>query len=189
MLRFNSVQVDDRDRPVGKMPRIIATNVRLSSCYYFYKYYINIIVQVLWNPFDDIVPRFAPVPDKKDDKPKAEKKGTKSDTSIIIHKFTFHFSIRNFSLLSFGDEAEEEEGSFVMAPKVKLSSAPPAPGSSLSLLNLIMGLISFVAKKGKVSVGGIDEEEAEAAPKEDQRPAEVSSKLSSAFFPFSILLK
>ncbi|CAH9126600.1 unnamed protein product [Cuscuta epithymum] len=76
LLSLGEIETDKEDRPLDP-PKILS-------------------VEVLWNPFDDIIPRVKPkdasVPsaesDKKDKKQKAKK---------------------NLNLLSFGEEAEEEE--------------------------------------------------------------------------------
>jgi len=73
LLRFNTIEVDSDDKPV-KPPKILS-------------------VQVVWNPFDDIVVREISKPEK----PKEEK--PKINAPIV----------RNFNLLSFGDEAKEDE--------------------------------------------------------------------------------
>lgn len=75
MLRLAEVDTDDEERPLNPH--------RIKSC------------EVLFNPFDDIIPREIKKPkkEKPDEKVKTLKpKGTK-----------------NFNLLSFGEEAEEEE--------------------------------------------------------------------------------
>lgn len=75
MLRLTEVDIDDDERP--RNPH------RIKSC------------EVLFNPFDDIIPREIKKPKKEKQEEEVKKlkpKGTK-----------------NFSLLSFGEEAEEEE--------------------------------------------------------------------------------
>lgn len=75
MLRLTEVDIDDEERP--RNPH------RIKSC------------EVLFNPFDDIIPREIKKPKKEkaeEEIKKLKPKGTK-----------------NFSLLSFGEEAEEEE--------------------------------------------------------------------------------
>ncbi|GAB1298527.1 Spliceosome-associated protein CWC27 homolog [Apodemus speciosus] len=73
MLRLTEVDIDDEERP--RNPH------RIKSC------------EVLFNPFDDIIPREIKKPKKE--KPEEEVKKLKPKG--------------NFSLLSFGEEAEEEE--------------------------------------------------------------------------------
>ncbi|XP_078428910.1 cyclophilin-like peptidyl-prolyl cis-trans isomerase family protein [Wolffia australiana] len=75
LLRIGEVETDKNDRPISPVPRINS-------------------VEVLWNPFDDIVPRRVPEAEKG---PPPEKKETKIK------------AVKNFKLLSFGEEAEEEE--------------------------------------------------------------------------------
>ncbi|XP_006875357.1 PREDICTED: peptidyl-prolyl cis-trans isomerase CWC27 homolog [Chrysochloris asiatica] len=75
MLRLTEVDIDDEERP--RNPH------KIKNC------------EVLFNPFDDIIPREIKKPKKEkpdEDVKKLKPKGTK-----------------NFSLLSFGEEAEEEE--------------------------------------------------------------------------------
>ncbi|PIN21549.1 Peptidyl-prolyl cis-trans isomerase [Handroanthus impetiginosus] len=74
LLQLGEVETDKDDRPLDPLPKILS-------------------VEVLWNPFDDIVPRIIrakslPSPEKKEAKQKVTKK---------------------LNLLSFGEEAEEEE--------------------------------------------------------------------------------
>ncbi|CAH6787619.1 Cwc27 [Phodopus roborovskii] len=75
MLRLTEVDIDDEERP--RNPH------RVKSC------------EVLFNPFDDIIPREIKRPKKE--KPEEEIKKLKPKGT------------KNFSLLSFGEEAEEEE--------------------------------------------------------------------------------
>jgi peptidyl-prolyl cis-trans isomerase SDCCAG10 len=75
LLKMNDFEVDQNDRPIYP-PKILST-------------------EILYNPFDDIVPRVLPskvVDIKADTSTKETQKG-----------------VKKFSLLSFGDEAEEEE--------------------------------------------------------------------------------
>ncbi|KAM7510806.1 hypothetical protein LguiB_009681 [Lonicera macranthoides] len=91
LLSFADIETDKDDRPLESPPKIIS-------------------VEVLWNPFDDIVPRVAPAKslppstidtDNRDMKKKATKK---------------------LNLLSFGEEAEEEEKELA-AVKIKIKSS------------------------------------------------------------------
>ncbi|XP_070332849.1 spliceosome-associated protein CWC27 homolog isoform X2 [Odocoileus virginianus] len=75
MLRLTEVDIDDEERP--RNPH------KIRSC------------EVLFNPFDDIIPREVKKPKKE--KPEEEVKKLKPKGT------------KNFSLLSFGEEAEEEE--------------------------------------------------------------------------------
>ncbi|XP_004402291.1 PREDICTED: peptidyl-prolyl cis-trans isomerase CWC27 homolog isoform X1 [Odobenus rosmarus divergens] len=75
MLRLTEVDIDEEERP--RNPH------RIRSC------------EVLFNPFDDIIPREIKKPKKE--KPEEEVKKFKPKGT------------KNFSLLSFGEEAEEEE--------------------------------------------------------------------------------
>ena len=77
VLRMGDVEVDERDRPIDPI-KILA-------------------VEVLWNPFDDIVPRdLSKVADSgkvESAKPEKVEKGTKA--------------VKDKRLLSFGNEEEE----------------------------------------------------------------------------------
>ncbi|XP_055108135.1 spliceosome-associated protein CWC27 homolog isoform X1 [Symphalangus syndactylus] len=75
MLRLSEVDIDDEERPHNPH--------KIKSC------------EVLFNPFDDIIPREVKRPKKE--KPEEEVKKLKPKGT------------KNFSLLSFGEEAEEEE--------------------------------------------------------------------------------
>ncbi|NXT90927.1 CWC27 protein, partial [Anhinga rufa] len=75
MLRLAEVEVDKEERPLSPH--------KIRSC------------EVLFNPFDDVVPR--PNRKLKKDKPEEETKKSKVKGT------------KNFNLLSFGEEAEEEE--------------------------------------------------------------------------------
>uniref|UniRef100_F6Y4V8 Spliceosome-associated protein CWC27 homolog n=1 Tax=Ornithorhynchus anatinus TaxID=9258 RepID=F6Y4V8_ORNAN len=75
MLRLTEVEIDEEERPLNPH--------KIRSC------------EVLFNPFDDIIPRDGKK--LKKDKPEDETKKLKSKGT------------KNFSLLSFGEEAEEEE--------------------------------------------------------------------------------
>uniref|UniRef100_A0A2K5BV01 Spliceosome-associated protein CWC27 homolog n=1 Tax=Aotus nancymaae TaxID=37293 RepID=A0A2K5BV01_AOTNA len=75
MLRLSEVDIDDEERPHNPH--------KIKSC------------EVLFNPFDDIIPREIKRPKKE--KPEEEVKKLKLKGT------------KNFSLLSFGEEAEEEE--------------------------------------------------------------------------------
>ncbi|KAI3468099.1 hypothetical protein Pfo_024762 [Paulownia fortunei] len=74
LLQLGEVETDKDDRPLDPLPKILS-------------------VEVLWNPFDDIVPRIIPAKSL----PSSEKKVTKQKVT------------KKLNLLSFGEEAEEEE--------------------------------------------------------------------------------
>ncbi|XP_015884465.2 peptidyl-prolyl cis-trans isomerase CYP57 [Ziziphus jujuba] len=76
LARLGDIETDKDDRPLEQPPKILS-------------------VEVLWNPFDDIVPR-AP------SKPSLE---SASETD----KDTKKKAVKKLNLLSFGEEAEEEE--------------------------------------------------------------------------------
>lgn len=82
LLRIGELETDKEDQPVESPPKILA-------------------VEVLWNPFEDIVPRGAPL--KSLSSFKVEK-----DKTDIKQKAT-----KKLNLLSFGEEAEEEEKELV----------------------------------------------------------------------------
>ncbi|KMZ59711.1 Peptidyl prolyl cis trans isomerase-like [Zostera marina] len=76
VLRIGEVETDKDDRPVDQKPKILS-------------------VEVLWNPFDDMVPRQVrkePSPSQKIEIQDQKKK-----------------TVKKLNLLSFGEEAEEEE--------------------------------------------------------------------------------
>ncbi|KAL1552328.1 cytochrome P450 monooxygenase 57 [Salvia divinorum] len=87
LLTLSEVECDKNDRPLDPLPKILSA-------------------EVLWNPFDDMVPRVIStksslLSEKKEPKQKAVKK---------------------LNLLSFGDEAEEEEKELLAAnPRIKSS--------------------------------------------------------------------
>jgi len=83
LLPLNDYEVDSEDRPVDP-PKILRT-------------------EVLYNPFDDIVPR---------EKKKVEEK-------VVIQR---EKGKKNFKLLSFGGEAEEDEEEFVTTKRKMVSS-------------------------------------------------------------------
>ncbi|KAG8375696.1 hypothetical protein BUALT_Bualt10G0127400 [Buddleja alternifolia] len=74
LLQLGEVETGKDDRPLDPLPKILS-------------------VEVLWNPFDDIVPRTIPAKAL----PTSEKKETKQKVT------------KKLNLLSFGEEAEEEE--------------------------------------------------------------------------------
>ncbi|EPS58643.1 hypothetical protein M569_16170 [Genlisea aurea] len=74
LIQLGEIETDKDDRPLEPLPKILS-------------------VEVLWNPFDDIVPRTTPA----ESLPPPEKNETKVKAT------------KNFNLLSFGEEAEEEE--------------------------------------------------------------------------------
>ncbi|KAK6119577.1 hypothetical protein DH2020_046679 [Rehmannia glutinosa] len=74
LLQLGEVETGKDDRPLEPLPKILS-------------------VEVLWNPFDDIVPRVVPAKSL----PSSGKKETKQKVT------------KKLNLLSFGEEAEEEE--------------------------------------------------------------------------------
>uniref|UniRef100_A0A1D1XHK0 Peptidyl-prolyl cis-trans isomerase CWC27 n=1 Tax=Anthurium amnicola TaxID=1678845 RepID=A0A1D1XHK0_9ARAE len=78
ILRIGDVGTDKNDRPLSPIPRIIS-------------------VEVLWNPFDDIVPRQIPEKPSSSAKTEIEKQDQKKK------------AVKKLNLLSFGEEAEDEE--------------------------------------------------------------------------------
>ncbi|KAH0453304.1 hypothetical protein IEQ34_017628 [Dendrobium chrysotoxum] len=77
-LRLGDVETDKDDRPIHPAPKILS-------------------VEVVWNPFDDIVPRQVPerlFPSAKSDNDQKEQKQK---------------AIKKLNVLSFGDEVEEDE--------------------------------------------------------------------------------
>eukprot|EP00249_Psilotum_nudum_P013151 c24181_g1_i1 orf=61-1653(+) len=85
LIRLGEVEVDKDDRPLEPVPKILST-------------------EVLWNPFDDIVPRKlhgsvdeTSAEEGKDYRKKIEEESSKKKT------------VKQLNLLSFGDEAEEEQ--------------------------------------------------------------------------------
>ncbi|KAG9451798.1 hypothetical protein H6P81_004702 [Aristolochia fimbriata] len=79
LLRLGEVESDKNDRPVDPPPRILS-------------------VEVLWNPFDDIVPRKI-----------AQKSLSSSLADDVEEKDQKKKGVKKLNLLSFGEEAEEEE--------------------------------------------------------------------------------
>ncbi|XP_010535890.1 PREDICTED: peptidyl-prolyl cis-trans isomerase CYP57 [Tarenaya hassleriana] len=77
LLRLGEVDTDKDDRPLDPVPRILS-------------------VEVLWNPFEDIVPRMSA-------------KAADESLATTETKEPRKKGIKKLSLLSFGEEAEEEE--------------------------------------------------------------------------------
>uniref|UniRef100_A0A166ERV7 PPIase cyclophilin-type domain-containing protein n=1 Tax=Daucus carota subsp. sativus TaxID=79200 RepID=A0A166ERV7_DAUCS len=90
LLNFSDVETDADDRPVDSPPKLIS-------------------VEVIWNPFDDIVPKAAP----------AKVLVSSNDSS---NRDTKRKASKKLNLLSFGEEAEEEEKELA-AVKVKIRSS------------------------------------------------------------------
>ncbi|KAK7321569.1 hypothetical protein VNO77_32353 [Canavalia gladiata] len=90
LLRLGEVETDKNDRPVDPVPKILS-------------------VEVLWNPFEDIVLRTLQKP-QIDAKPDRESKESKKK------------GIKKLNLLSFGEEAEEDEKELVSV-KQKIKSS------------------------------------------------------------------
>ncbi|KAL3500806.1 hypothetical protein ACH5RR_039899 [Cinchona calisaya] len=78
LLRIGEVETDKDDRPLDSPPQVLS-------------------VEVLWNPFDDIIPRVASSKSLQSSKVETDKKDTKQKAT------------KKLNLLSFGEEAEEEE--------------------------------------------------------------------------------
>lgn len=91
LLRLGEVEADKDDRPLDPPPKITT-------------------VEVIWNPFDDIVPREVPAQSLPP---------SINDTESIISKKK---GVKKLSLLSFGEEAEEEEKQLA-AVKQKIKSS------------------------------------------------------------------
>ncbi|XP_062159362.1 peptidyl-prolyl cis-trans isomerase CYP57 [Alnus glutinosa] len=89
LTRLGEIEADKNDRPLDP-PKIIS-------------------VEVLWNPFDDIVPR-------------ATQKALIKSTTDTDKKDTKTKAVKKLNLLSFGEEAEEEEKELV-AVKQKIKSS------------------------------------------------------------------
>ncbi|XP_034683697.1 peptidyl-prolyl cis-trans isomerase CYP57 [Vitis riparia] len=89
--RLGDVEIDKNDRPVDPPPKIIS-------------------VEVLWNPFDDLVPR------------KTLAKSLPHSTNDIDNKDLKKKAVKKLNLLSFGEEAEEEEKE-LEAVKQKIKSS------------------------------------------------------------------
>lgn len=98
--RFNEQETDGNDIPVGP-PRILS-------------------IEVLWNPFDDIKPRMTR--QEKEEKAKVD-----AAAAAAVLKKAQRQKGRNFKLISFGDEAEEEEEDALAASaRLKIKSAHDA---------------------------------------------------------------
>ncbi|KAA8546235.1 hypothetical protein F0562_003026 [Nyssa sinensis] len=91
LLRLGDVETDKNDRPLDPPPKIIS-------------------IEVLWNPFDDIVPRTVPANSLPSFKVDSENKDSKKK------------AVKKLNLLSFGEEAEEEEKELA-AVKEKIKSS------------------------------------------------------------------
>ncbi|XP_047325708.1 peptidyl-prolyl cis-trans isomerase CYP57 [Impatiens glandulifera] len=89
LLRLGEVETGKDDRPLDPAPMIIST-------------------EVLWNPFEDIVPRRQPA--------------TLSSSVTEADKGPKKKPVKKLNLLSFGEEAEEEEKSLA-AVKTKIKSS------------------------------------------------------------------
>lgn len=91
LLQLGDVEADKNDRPLDPPPKIIS-------------------IEVLWNPFDDIVPRKAPG------------KSSSNSATSIVGKDQKTKVVKKLNLLSFGEEAEEEEKELA-AVKEKIKSS------------------------------------------------------------------
>jgi peptidyl-prolyl cis-trans isomerase SDCCAG10 len=104
LMKFNDLEVDGEDRPTDA-PHIVGT-------------------QVVWNPFDDIIPRVAGGP-------------IKGDGSSPQKKNSNRGRVRNKNLLSFGDdELEGEDTSFFgkKKPAKRQQEKPPAAPSKAKVV-------------------------------------------------------
>ncbi|KAF7135744.1 hypothetical protein RHSIM_Rhsim08G0158500 [Rhododendron simsii] len=91
LTRLGEVETDKDDRPLDPPPKITS-------------------VEVLWNPFDDIVPRAVPA------------KALPSSTVDADDKASKKKAVKKLNLLSFGEEAEEEENQLAsVRTKIKSS--------------------------------------------------------------------
>ncbi|XP_030490291.1 peptidyl-prolyl cis-trans isomerase CYP57 [Cannabis sativa] len=90
LTRLGEVETDKDDRPLDPPPKILS-------------------IEVLWNPFDDIVPR-------------ERVKSKDLSTSDTDNKDTKKKAVKKLNLLSFGEEAEEEEKELA-AVKKKIKSS------------------------------------------------------------------
>ncbi|XP_019457819.1 PREDICTED: peptidyl-prolyl cis-trans isomerase CYP57 isoform X1 [Lupinus angustifolius] len=90
LLRVGEVETDKNDRPLDPAPKILS-------------------VEVLWNPFEDIVPRTLQKPETK-------------ATSDTDNKDSKKKGIKKLNLLSFGEEAEVEEKELALV-KQKIKSS------------------------------------------------------------------
>lgn len=125
MIKMEDCEVDSNDRPLFP-PKIKKT-------------------EVLYNPFDDIVPRQRKeeVKTKPEEEKKKKVKGTK-----------------NFSLLSFGEEAEEDESTVASVSKtLKMKSSHDLLNDpKLSKQPAVENTISSVKKKEKSKSKGLDDD-------------------------------
>lgn len=91
LLNFAEVETDKDDRPLESPPKLIS-------------------VEVIWNPFDDIVPRTEPA------------KSMIPSTDDAGNRVAKKKASKKLNLLSFGEEAEEEEKELA-AVKTKIKSS------------------------------------------------------------------
>ncbi|XP_062023650.1 peptidyl-prolyl cis-trans isomerase CYP57 [Rosa rugosa] len=90
LVRLGEIETDKEDRPLDPPPRILS-------------------VEVLWNPFDDIVPRVL-------------SRSLVQSTDDTDNKDTKKKAVKKLNLLSFGEEAEEEERELATV-KTKIKSS------------------------------------------------------------------
>ncbi|KAL6215285.1 hypothetical protein ACLB2K_014716 [Fragaria x ananassa] len=90
LVRLGEIETNKDDRPLDPPPRILS-------------------VEVLWNPFDDIVPR-------------ASSRSLVQAADDTDNKETKKKAVKKLNLLSFGEEAEEEERELA-AVKTKIKSS------------------------------------------------------------------
>ncbi|XP_052209918.1 peptidyl-prolyl cis-trans isomerase CYP57 [Diospyros lotus] len=119
LLRLGDVETDKNDRPLDPPPKITS-------------------VDVLWNPFDDIVPRVAPA------------KSLPSSTIDADNKASKKKPVKKLNLLSFGEEAEEEEKELAtVKTKIKSSHDVLDDPRLLKEESLNKELSSFEVKKSR----------------------------------------
>nr|XP_043628641.1 peptidyl-prolyl cis-trans isomerase CYP57 [Erigeron canadensis] len=91
LLNLGEIETDKDDRPLESPPKILS-------------------IEILWNPFDDVVPRVAPA------------KSLPSTTTEAGNKDTKKKATKKLNLLSFGEEAQEEE-KLLATVKTKIKSS------------------------------------------------------------------
>ncbi|KAL8239731.1 hypothetical protein R6Q59_016298 [Mikania micrantha] len=92
LLNMGDIETDKDDRPIDSPPKILS-------------------IEVLWNPFDDVFPRAAPA-----------KSLPSSSTMDTNNKDTKKKATKKLNLLSFGEEAQEEERELAEV-KIKIKSS------------------------------------------------------------------
>ncbi|KAK9101390.1 hypothetical protein Scep_024820 [Stephania cephalantha] len=110
LLRLGEIETDKNDRPVDPPPRILSIEAKCLTSYGKFETGIANSDSVLWNPFDDIVPRQAAARSRSQSTTDSEAKDQKRK------------AVKKLNLLSFGEEAEEEEKELA-AVKEKIKSS------------------------------------------------------------------